>query len=364
MDTSDPVITFDDNGFCNHCSEYLEVRAPHRAAGRDGERQLERLIEEIKSSGKGRDYDCIVGVSGGVDSSYVACLLKRYGLRILAVHMDNGWDSEESVSNIRNLTGELGIDYQSYVLDWEEFRDLQVSFLKASVPEAETPTDIAIPAALHQFAAKHSVKTIVSAGNLATEGILPKSWHYNAKDTTYLKHIHSKFGTTRLKKFPTFDFKQEAFFKLVRGIRVVYPMNLVEPPPEGLIGFLRGNFGYRPTGEKHHESRYTRFIQSFYLFEKFGIDYRRAKLSSEICNGLTTREIAIERLLSKPYSPAFIHEEKPYIAKKLRLTLEELEGIIRLPPKYFWDYPNDERKLNFVYAVYRRLFGKERLASF
>jgi N-acetyl sugar amidotransferase len=364
MDTSDPLIVFDRDGYCNHCNEFINVRLPQRLANRDGESRLDALLGEIRRAGRGADYDCIVGVSGGADSSYVAYLLQKAGLRILAVHMDNGWDSEESVSNIQNLVARLKVDYQSYVLPWDEFRSLQVAFLRASVPEAETPTDVAIPAALHHFAAKFGVRHIISAGSLTTEGILPRSWHYDAKDLKYFKYICSTFGDRRLREFSTFGFKKEIFYKLVRGIRVVYPMNLIHIPKDGIISLLKEKFSYKPCGEKHYESRYTKFIQSYYLYEKFGIDYRRAKLSSEICSGLVSREAARETLRSKPYDERNIVGEKQYVAKKLNLTSEELDQIVALPPKWYWDYPNDEGKLRVIYNTYRRMFGKEKLSSF
>lgn len=364
MDTSDPQIVFDQEGLCNHCTDFLAVRSLHRFEGEKGERERGKLFDVIRASGRGREYDCILGLSGGVDSAYATYLVKEAGLRPLAVHMDNGWDSEESVSNIKNITAKLAVDYQSYVLDWEEFRDLQLAFLKASVPEAETPTDVAIVAALHYFAAKHNVKHIISAGNLTTEGILPKSWHYNAKDLKYLNHIHKLFGRSKLKTFPTFDYKKEAFFKLAKGIRVVYPMNCVSLTNKQITDFLIDAFGYKPSGGKHYESRYTRFIQSYYLYEKFGIDYRRAKFSSEICSGQATREQAIDCLRSKPYDAAAIEAEKHYIAKKLKVSFDEFERVLALPPKWYWDYPNDERKLQFIYRTYLKLSGKDKLASF
>ncbi len=364
MDTSDPQIVFDHDGFCNHCTEFLDIRARYQLEGDAGERELGRLVNEVKRAGRGNTYDCIVGMSGGIDSSYAAYLMHDLGLRILAVHMDNGWDSDESVSNIKNVTTQLGIDYQSYVLDWEQFRDLQLSFLKASVPEAETPTDVAIPAALHSIAAKYDIKYIVSAGNLTTEGILPKSWHYNAKDLKYLNHIHQTFGQTKLKNFPTFDYKKEAYYKLVKGVSIIYPINCIKFEQNEVSNFLVEKFGYRSCGEKHHESRYTRFIQSYYLYEKFGIDYRRARFSSEICSGQITRELAIERLRSKPFDSAEIELEKKYIAKKLSISTDEFERILALPAKWYWDYPNDERRLQFIYRLYLRLFGKEKLSHF
>jgi len=310
MDTSDPQIVFDQQGFCNHCIEFLSTKARYRLEGEAGKEKLGQVIDEIKRAGRGKAYDCIVGVSGGVDSSYAAYLVSEWGLRPLAVHMDNGWDSQESVSNVQKITTQLGIDYESYVLDWEEFRDLQLSFLKASVPEAETPTDVAIPVALYHFAKKYKIKYIISAGNFITEGILPKSWHYNAKDLKYLNHIQNKFGHTKLKKFRAFDYKKEAYLKFVNGIKVLYPLNYVKFSQDEATNFLIEKFGYQSCGEKHYESRYTRFIQSYYLYEKFDIDYRRARFSSEICNGLTTRELALERLASKPFDSVEIIDEK------------------------------------------------------
>ena len=181
MDTTDLQIVFDENGYCNHCTEFLDKRSKHKYQGRQSDELLQSAVAAMKLAGRGRDYDCVIGLSGGIDSSYVAYLTREHGLRALAVHLDNGWDSEESVNNIKNIAKKLEIDYDSYVLDWEEFKDLQLAFLKAGVPEAETPTDMAIPAALHHFADKHGVKHIISGGNFATEGILPRSWHYNAR---------------------------------------------------------------------------------------------------------------------------------------------------------------------------------------
>jgi N-acetyl sugar amidotransferase len=364
MDTSDPRIVFDQDGYCNHCVEFLEIRSRYRFDGEIGRKKLDELVRAVKRGGRNSRYDCLVGMSGGVDSSFVAHLIHEKGLRPLAVHMDNGWDSEESVSNVRNVTTRLGIDYESYVLDWEEFRALQLSFLKASVPEAETPTDIAIPAALHAVAAKHKIKYIISAGNFITEGILPKSWHYNAKDMKYLNHIHSTFSKTKIKKLPLFDYKKETYYKLIKGIEVLYPLNYINFSQEDATKFLTENFGYKSYGEKHHESRYTRFIQSYYLFEKFGIDYRRARFSSEICCGQITRETALERLKAKPFDPPHIAMDKQYIAKKLCISPGEFEEILARPAKWHWDYPNDERKLGFVYGIYMRMFNKEKLANF
>jgi N-acetyl sugar amidotransferase len=363
MNTADPEITFDENGYCNHCTEFLDRRSKYKYQGKESDERLERILEEIKRAGKGNDYDCVIGISGGVDSSYLTYIAKEKGLRILAVHMDNGWSSEEAVMNIKNITRKLGIDYESYVLDWEEFKDLQLSFLKASVPEAETPTDIAILAALHHFAAKYDVKYILSGGNLATEGILPKSWHYNAKDLKYFNYIKETFGEKRLKKIPTFGYKKEIYFKLIKRIRMIYPLNYMSYEKKDAIEILKEKLDWKYYGGKHYESKYTRFIQSYYLYQKFGIDYRRATLATQICTGAIKRDDALNQLKCKPYDPSKIEEEKQYIAKKLSVPIDELENILNLPAKWYWDFPNDDKKLSFVYNTYRKLFKKEKLAT-
>lgn len=363
MDTTDLQITFDKNGHCNHCIEFLEKRSKHKYHGKESDELLARMVEAIKRAGKGNDYDCIIGVSGGTDSSYLAYIATQKGLRPLAVHMDNGWNSEKAVLNIKNITQKLGIDYESYVLDWEAFKDVQLSFLRASVPEAETPTDVAIPAALHYFAAKYNVKFIISGGNLATEGILPKSWHYNAKDLKYFNYILKNFGGSG-KNFPTFGYKKEMYYKLVKGIRMIYPLNFVPFVKEESSELLKEKFDWKPYGGKHYESRYTRFIQSFYLYEKFGIDYRRAGLATQICTGETGRDDAVERLKRKPYDEHKIEDDKQYISKKLGISRDEFEGIMNLPPKWYWDYPNDDKKLGLIYDAYRMIFKKEKLGSF
>lgn len=364
MDTSDPRITFDAAGRCNHCTNFLEKRAGHSYQGSESDEEFDRLSQRIITDGAGKEFDCVIGVSGGVDSSYLASIAVEKGLRPLAVHMDNGWDSNQSVKNIKNLVQSLSIGYESFVLDWEEFKDVQLAFLRASVPEAETPTDVAIPAALHHFAAKYGIKYIISGGNLATEGILPKSWHYNAKDVRYFEHIQKTFGTKKLKKTPTFGYVKEAYYKIVKGIEMVYPLNYVPFDKDNATDHLAENFEWNHYGGKHHESRYTKFIQSYYLFEKFGIDYRRASLSTQICLGTVSRNDALEELKSLPYDPGGVEIEKDYISKKLSITHEELERIIRLPAKWYWDYPNDSKKLKFVYNAYRKLYKKEKLASF
>ena len=359
MDTTDPDITFDENGYCNHCTNYINNITKYTYKGQETDEKLKLLVEEIKRKGKGKKYDCVIGVSGGVDSTYVAYLTKKLGLRVLAVHMDNGWDTEESVKNIRQVIEKLGIDYESYVLDWEEFRDIQLAFIKASVPEVETPTDMAIPAVLHKIASKYGVKYIISGGNFASEGILPKIWQYNAKDLVYFNAIVKRFGPKRIKNFPKFGLLHEAYYKFVRGIRIIYILNYVPYNKEEAKKTLQKELGWVDYGGKHHESRITAFVQSYWMPVKFNIDYRKATYSSMICEGLMTREEALELLKHPPYDEEKIENDKKYVAKKFAISLEELEEYINRPPKFYRDYPNNDKWLNRFYNLYRKMFPKK-----
>ena len=357
MDTTDPEIKFDDKGICNHCSEFLITREEVKSMRKSGPEHLEEILRKIKRSGRNEKYDALLGISGGVDSCYVGYLLKKEGIRTLLVHMDNGWNSDDATLNIKNVAKKLGFDYESYVLDWEEFRDIQLAFLRASIVEAETPTDIAIMGALHRIAAKEGIKYIISGGNLATEGILPKTWHYNAKDTKYFNHIQRTFGTKKVRKFPGFGFQTETYYKFVKGIKIIYLLNYVDYNKSAAMKILQEEIGWRDYGGKHHESRFTKFVQSYLLPKKFHLDYRKATLSSQICVGEITREKALQALKMPLYNEEDMEREKIYIAKKLRITKDELEKIIELPGKYYNEYPNDEKKLAFIYKIFKKYFA-------
>lgn len=357
MDTSDSEITFDENGFCNHCIDYFERMSKLVYQGEISDIQLSAMVAKIKASGKNQKYDCIIGVSGGIDSSYVAYLAKKMGLKPLAVHLDNGWNSELAVSNIEKILQRLDIDLYTYVLDWEEFRDLQLSFLKASVPEIETPTDMAIPAVLHQLAAKHNVKYIISGGNYATEGILPKSWHYDRKDVKFLNAIQNQFGNKQLKSFPTFGYRKEIYYKFFKGIRFFYMLNYTPFSKKKAMEILEKELGWKYYGGKHYESIYTRFVQSYILPEKFNIDYRRSTSSTQICAGEITRAQALDELTSKSYNDKQTEEDKEYFCKKLGISVEEFNEMMSAPKKSYKDYPNDQNKLEFLYKTYRRVFS-------
>ena len=364
MDTTDPDIVFDEKGHCNHCNDYFERITHQIYKGEESDRELDGIVAKMKEVGKNKEYDCVLGISGGVDSCYTAYILRQKGLRVLAVHLDNGWDSDISVKNVKNVLAKLGCDYQSFVLDWEEFKRLQIAFLKASVVDAEVPTDMAIPAALHRTAAEYGVKYIVSGGNYATEGILPKSWGYYAKDMRFFKSIWKKFGTGKLKTYPTFGMMDEIYFKFIKGIRTVYPLNYVPFNKDEAMKFLQDELGWQYYGGKHYESKFTGFLQSYILYEKFNLDYRKATLSTQICAGDTTREEALKELETKPYDPVKIEEEKVYLCKKLGMSLEEFDAMMKAPPKSFRDYPNDNDKIEFVYNTYRKLIALKAIRKF
>lgn len=356
MDDTDPEIYFDENGYCNHCTALIQKLKELQHLKGDG-KNLHNLVKRIKEKSKGAKYDVLLGISGGVDSCYVAYKLKELGLRTLLVHMDNGWDSNQSVLNIKNAVRALGFDYQSYVLDWDEFKDLQLAFLKASVVEAETPTDVAILGALHRVAARNGIHYIISGGNIATEGILPGLWHYNAKDSKYFNYIQKRFGTKKLKKFPGFDLVTEIYFKFIKGIKIIYLLNYIDYDRVEVMKTLRENLDWKEYGGKHHESHFTKFVQSYLLPLKFDLDYRKATLSSQICAGQITRDEAIEVLKTPPFIEADIERQKEYIAKKLGITQHELDDIIRLPGKWYYEYPNDNKRLSFFYRLYRKYFS-------
>lgn len=359
MDTTDPFIMFNEKGHCNHCIEFYEKTSQLVYQGESSDRELEQLVTEIKKAGKNRDYDCVIGISGGIDSCYVAYKAKQLGLRPLAVHMDNGWNSEEAVNNIKKVCNKLDIDYQSYVLDWEEFKDIQLAFFKSSIVELEIPTDTAIPATLHKVAVENNIKYIISGGNYATEGILPDSWFYNPKDLKLLTSIHKQFGTKKLKSLPTFDFKKELYYKFVKGIKIVYPLNYIPFSKKDAMEVLEKELDWKYYGGKHYESKFTGFVQSYIQPVKFSVDYRRATFSTQICTGEITREEALEELKKPSYNSDTVGAEKEYVAKKLGLSVKEFDQILSQPPKTYKDYPNSEKNLNFIYEIYRRFFGKK-----
>ncbi len=343
MDTTATEINFDDKGVCNFCQQYDNVTIKDLYVDKGGEERLNNLIKKIKKDGKNKQYDCIIGISGGVDSSYVAYLVKKvYGLRVLALHLDNGWNSELAVENVEHIVKKLEIDLSTYVLDWKEFKDIQTSFLKASVSNVEIPTDHAIWALLIKTAAKHKIPYIIAGNNVVTESIMPESWLYGSKDSKFIKSIHKQFGKVKLKTYPSLSTLDYIDYLLVRGIRWVPILNYINFVKSDAKQLLIDELGWRDYGGKHYESIFTRFFHSYYLPVKFGYDLRKSYLSALVCSGQMTRAHALEELKHAPIDTELLKQDRDYVVKKLGLTEEEFEQILSNPNKDFSDYPNND----------------------
>lgn len=354
MDVSDPEITFDEQGYCNHCRRAVGLTLNKLPTYTEGEYRLDRIVARIKEAGRGRSYDCIVGVSGGADSTYAAYTVRKQGLRALAVHFDNGWNSELAVQNIEQTLNRLEIPLHTHVVDWEEFRDLQLAFLRASVPDAELPTDHAIGALLHHTAARFGVRYIISGTNISTESILPLSWTYYVSDWKYIRGIHERFGSRPLKTYPSSSLIRYIWHILGRRIRTVSLLNSIQYDRAPAIEVLERELGWRNYGGKHHESIYTRFFQAYILPRKFNIDKRRAHYSSLIMSGQMTREEALAAVEQPIADPRLVAEDRVYVVKKLNISDDEFESIMRAPVRSYRDYPNDSRR----YAQMRSLWGR------
>lgn len=348
----DALIEFDENGVCNHCRNFDAAWEPIPKTEEESRKLVGPLVERIKARGKGHAYDCLIGLSGGVDSSYIALLTKRHGLRPLAVHFDNGWNSELAVHNIERIVSKLGIDLVTHVIDWEDFRALQVAYLKASVIDIEVLTDHAIYGALFDIALKNDIKTIISGVNHATEGLLPYSWIYDKFDDVNIKDIYRKFGDgTRLTNYPFIDRARRKSLAS-SGIEFVRLLDLVVYKDAEARKAIAEELGWRDYGGKHHESIFTRFYQCYILPRKFGVDKRKAHLSNLICSGQITREQALSQLQTPVYSELQAEEDLEYVLKKLRLTREEFDRLMREPPRRHLDFDN-----------YRSFFVKHPLFS-
>lgn len=357
MDSTASEIVFDENGVCNFCKHYDEVRTKDLYQDDEGQQKLETLIKQIKEKGKNSDYDCLIGLSGGVDSSYVAYLVKKFGLRALAIHLDNGWNTELAVANVEQIVKRLNIDLKTYVLDWREFKDIQTSFLKSSISNIEIPTDHAIWAILIKTAGKMKIPYIIAGNNVVTESIMPESWLYGSKDSKLIKSIHRIFGKIKLKTYPSLTTFNYVDYLLVRGIRWVPILNYISFKKDEAKKLLIDELGWRDYGGKHYESIFTRFFHAYYLPEKFGYDLRKSYLSAMVCSGQMTREKAIEELNQPPAPKEMLVQDREYVIKKLGLSEQEFEQILKSPNKTFEDYPNTDsmwRRLNWLVKIARK----------
>lgn len=358
MDTTDQNITFDERGWCDYCLNYYENILPIWHPDEIGEKMLAPVIEKIKRDGKGKPHDCLIGLSGGVDSSYVTYLAKvKFGLRPMLFHVDAGWNSQEAVNNIERLVDGLGLDLYTEVINWEEMKDLQLAFFKAQVPHIDTPQDHAFFASLYNYAAKHGHKYILTGANYSTECVRePLEWHYHASDLRQLKDIHHKFGKRPLKTFPMADiFKYKLYYRFVKGVRVVKPLNYVPYVKEAAMNELVSKFGWQKYTHKHYESRFTRFYEGYWLPQKFGFQKHRAHYSSLILTGQMTREEALDRISKPAYDEQTIAQDFEYIAKKLGLTVQELREIMNGENKTYRDYKSNMPLISFATSILKML---------
>jgi N-acetyl sugar amidotransferase len=350
MDTTDPEITFDENGICNHCRYFDEAIMPNWHPNEDGLRQLGKIIERIKKECHKREYDCIIGLSGGADSSYMA--LKMYELfkiRPLVVHVDAGWNCEVAVQNIEKLVKYCGWDLHTHVMNWEDMKQLQLAYLKSGISNQDVPQDHAFFASLYHFAVENKIKYILSGGNIATESIFPKSWHYTAMDSRNLKAIFKRFGKGRLKEYKTISFWQYYFYyPFIKKMKVIRPLNFMPYNKKDAMKELMDKIGWKPYGLKHGESVFTRFFQNYFLVERFGYDKRKPHLSSMILSGQMTREEALQELAKPLYDKRQLEEDKAYICKKLDLTETEFEEMLNAPKREATDFPSHARLHNII----------------
>lgn len=344
MDTTDANIRFDDNGVCDHCNNVEKNVKPNWHVDDKGYQQLMKAADNIRKEGIGKDFDCIIGLSGGLDSSYTAYVAKEVmGLRPLLFHVDAGWNTDQAVGNIEKLVDGLDLDLYTEVINWEEMKDLQVAFLKSGIPDQDIPQDCAFFSALYKFARKNKIKYVLTGGNFSTECCRePNEWGaYPGIDKTLITDIHEKYGKRKLKTFPIIDvLVYKVFHHRILGMKVFKPLNLVPYIKKEAEQLLYEKFGWLPFQHKHHESRFTRFYEDYWMPRKFGYEKRRAHFSSLIMTGQMTRDEALVRISKPELSDEFMQNEFKYVANKLGLTVDELQSIFEQPNKSYIHYKN------------------------
>ena len=339
---ADPDITFDESGICNYFYEYQAAAKEDVLTGQPGKDKLNELAQRIRRDGQGSKYDCLIGLSGGVDSTYVAYLVKQLGLRPLAVHLDNGWNSELAVKNVENIITRLGFDLYTLVVNWEEFKDIQLAYLRASVVDIEVVSDHAIFATMYKLAKEQNIGYILSGTNIVTEYIMPKSWLYRKMDFANLNDIHRRFGKKKIRTYPTFDFKKHVYYSAFLKLTPISILNYVPYNKQEVKELIKKELDWRDYGGKHYESMFTKFYQAYILPEKFHIDKRKAHLSTLICSGQMTRQTALLEMERPLYEPKELGADKEYVLKKFGLSEEEFTAIMRQPPRRHQEFKTDE----------------------
>ena len=362
MDTTDTKITFNDEGICDHCETFFSDIKPKWNTGEKGNNELIKIVNQIKKEGKNRDFDCIMGMSGGIDSSYLLYMMKeKYDLRPLVFHVDAGWNSQIAVNNIERLVDGLGLDLFTEVIDWEEMKDLQLSYFKSGVPHIDTPQDHAFFATMYKFASKHKIKTILTGGNYSTECIRnPLEWMYYQSDSIQLKDIHRQFGTVPLKNFPITNILwHKIYLPYFRKIKTIRPLDYIPYIKKDAMSLLVDKFGYQEYPQKHFESRFTRFYESYWLPKRFGYDTRKVQYSSLIVTNQMTRDEALNKLNELPYDKENIKNDFEYVSNKLSISVEQLQQYMEMPKKTYKDYKSQEN-IYHIGALVMRLLGIEK----
>ncbi len=350
MDNTDSQIYFDDEGVCDHCIIFKNKILPSWKYGVGHKHFLQKKIDKIKSDALGKEFECIFGISGGIDSSFLLYkIVEDFGLKPLVFHVDAGWNSQIAVNNIEKLIDKLNLDLFTVVIDWEEMRDLQLSFFKSGVPHIDTPQDHAFFASMYKFASKYNVKNIVTGGNYSTECVRnPKEWMYYQSDSIQLKSIHKKFGTVKLKTFPlTRVLWHKIYLPYIKGIKVWRPLDLIPYNKERAEKTLVEKFQFQKYPQKHFESRFTKFYESYWLYKRFGFDTRKVQYSSLILTNQMSRQQALEKLKKPPFDEIEIKNDFEYVANKLRISVSKLHEYLRLPIKSYKDY----RSQDLIYKI-------------
>jgi aminotransferase len=362
MDTSDPAITFDAAGVCSHCRHFDAVTRKHWYPNEEGARRWEVFLDEVRAEGRGGDYDCVIGLSGGVDSSYLALKCADWGLRPLVVHVDAGWNSELAVANIERLLDHGRFDLHTLVVDWEEMRDLHLAFLQSGIANQDVPQDHAIFAGLYHHATRHGIRTVLSGGNIATESVLPKAWHGSAMDAINLRAIHGRHGGRPLRRYRTVSFfDYYLWYPFAKGMRTLRPLNYMSYRKDAVVAELESRVGWRAYGRKHGESLFTKLFQNHYLPLRFGYDKRRPHLSSLILSGQLARAQAQEQLQQPLYDPQELEIDLAYLCKKLRISRAQWQALMDAPLARHDQYPTWDgryRALKVGQAVVQRLTGR------
>ncbi len=362
MDTTDLKIKFDKDGICDHCNTFKIDILPYWHTDERGHNKLLSIVKRIKRQGREKEFDCLMGMSGGIDSSYLLYIMvKKYELRPLVFHVDAGWNSQIAVNNIEKLVDGLGLDLYTEVINWEEIKDLQLAYFKSGVPHIDTPQDHAFFATMYKFASKHNIKNILTGGNFSTECVRnPLEWMYYQSDSIQLRDIHKKFGTLKLKDYPVSNILwHKIYLPYIRGIKLIRPLDYLPYNKDSAMQELVDKFGYQKYPQKHFESRFTRFYESFWLPKKFGFDTRKVQFSSLILTNQMTRQDALEKLKYPAYDPETIHQDFDYVATKLGISNEELQSYMDSPNKTYRDYKSQQNIYN-IGAKVMRFIGLEK----